>query len=205
VLRDIVHLMCGEGNMNITPAKMRFENSMGRFHNFAPVTTTELVGRELKRVTRMARPPWKITKDEQRFCDEMLPQLVKLPQGMKMPKFFTDTLTFADAALFFCGVGNIILKVCKSICSGQREAFECLIAAMASLYSTTCPKALEPLQYQMVVSVTRAEIHFPIVFSTIVKHCLNEIFLPARGRVARFGAPRFLRLEKIEQYVAVAV
>ena len=100
--------------------------SLERFHRYAPRTTVV----DGKSTTKLPKQPWRAKKSEIRFVDEVLPRYVRLPNSIKNGKiasYFTDTLTFADAVMFFSGFGKIILSLLPSIGAAQREALSELI------------------------------------------------------------------------------
>jgi hypothetical protein len=76
-VRGIISALLGEGNMKMTPTRMTFELSLGRFEAYASETHLDAKGKE---ITTWPTPPWKATKEEIHFIDEVLPNLVRLPQ-----------------------------------------------------------------------------------------------------------------------------
>ena len=76
-VRGIILALKGQGNMRMDPNRMLFELSLGdRFTECSPVTHT----RDGKTITHWPDRPWQASKEEIHFVDEVLPELVRLPQ-----------------------------------------------------------------------------------------------------------------------------
>ncbi len=172
LLRDMLALMSNSDHMKLSPDQMRFENKYGRFRSYAPVPRTTKNG---KQVEDLPRPPWAAEAEEIQFVDKILPTILRLPKdvsnGGKCPRFFSDTLTFADAQLFFCGLGEVILRLLPSIEDEQREAYLCIIQAVARVYLPAV-QDLEVSQFQVAA-------RFPTVMKLI---CVCFNLLGAHGR-----------------------
>ena len=143
-------------------------------------------------------------KEERKFIDEVLPHLTRLPQSVndgKMPAFFTDTLTFGDANLFFSGLGKIIISLCPSLGIHQRAALNALIDATAPVLMPVLFRSdLPALQLAMARAQTRCEIHLPLAFNTMAQHAFLEVFEPSRGRVIRAGSCPHFHMAAMERF-----
>ena len=102
-VRGIINALKGEGNMKMTPQRMKFELSLGRFEAYAPETHLDAKGKE---ITTWPEPPWKATKAEIQFIDEALPNFVRLPQVIYTVSMYTLQLS---CILFTSGVYYIIM------------------------------------------------------------------------------------------------
>ncbi len=194
---NILKLWQGKGNMKTTAAKMEFENSKGRFQEYAP----RMEQRGQKTVTVFPRPPWQAKPSEIQFAMALL-TYVRLPQGLHMPNFFEDKLTMADASLFFSGVGLFLLDILASIAPDQRNAFQAEMSAWSKVYHRKFSKSkLLDDHIEMARAVTLCEMALPMVDAGMPRHHGLEIFLPEHGHVARFGSPLFSHLDPFETYL----
>ena len=200
-LRLIINILSGVKSMSMKPERMAFENSLGRFLEYGPITRTTKDG---KSVTTWPDPPWRALPEEIDFIDSVLPDLVRLPQTCfdgKFPRFFSDKLTFSHANLFFSGIGLIIIALCPTIAEPQREALVALIEATSHvLMPVLFGRELPDLQYKMARAQTLCEMRLPISFSTMASHALLEIFIPERGRIARTGANVYTHMAAYERF-----
>jgi hypothetical protein len=133
-VRDLINLLANTGSIKMTGDTMKFENKYGRFLDYAPVEFKE----RKKHTWVLPQLPWAADPSEIEFIDTHFPSLIRLPKsisnGGRCPKFFSDTLTFADAQLFFSGLGEVILRLLPSIETDQRRAYIAFIRGIAPVY-----------------------------------------------------------------------
>ena len=200
-IRMIIALLKGTKSMNINPKKMAFENSLGRFAEYGPITTKGSDGNE---VTTWPFAPWRASSEEIDFIDSVLPGLVRLPQRCfdgNFPRFFSDKLTIAHANLFFSGIGLALVYLCPSIAEPQREALVSLIEATSHvLMPVLFARELPVLQLKQARAQTLCEMRFPLSFLTIANHAHLEVFIPVRGRVARAGSCLYSHMVVFERF-----
>ncbi len=182
---NMLKLWAAKGNMKISPAQMEFEISKGRFTAYAPRVQ---LGRGGKETVVRPRPPWRARREEIEFASAVL-RLVRLPRGMKMPDFFNDKLTMADANLFFSGIGLVILDMLPSIAEFQRQAFEAELCAWGTTYMRKFSKRnLRGQQQEMARALTLSEMALPMVCTClsiridIRSHETDSRTSPATGR-----------------------
>jgi hypothetical protein len=170
---NMLKLWSAKGNMKISRAQMSFEISKGRFTAYASRVQLGRGGRETE---VHLRPPWRARREEIEFATAVL-RLVRLPHGMKMPDFFNDKLTMADANLFFSGVGLVILDMLPSIAEFQRYAFEAEICAWGTTYMRKFSKRkLREQQREMARALTLSEMALPVVCPHRVCVCVFFFF-----------------------------
>ena len=119
-----------------------------------------------------------------------------------MKQYFKDTkLTFHDSVNFFSGLGEYILSHLPSIGRRKRRASLGFIHAVQKLIRPTIARdKLPEYHLAMIKACTVCEMTFPLAWSTITMHSMMEVFEPERGRVALYGAPKFLNMAAIERF-----
>ena len=96
-VRMIISVLKGTGNMSGNSTRTTFEISLGRFEEYGPIVKTV----NDNTIITWPRAPWRALSAEMDFIDNVLPDLVRLPQSLfsgKFPRFFSDTLTSGGPA-----------------------------------------------------------------------------------------------------------